>query len=268
MIKIHTENEFYNLISEVSNKIPNVSKYSDCFFMQSQVQNMIHQGLYYTHFDDELILYLQSGIYYQIYCILNLTKDRVSISSNHKLIWDFNYSNPQKEKQIDALRILENSGFKTISTAQKMICNFETIPSIQHYYQVEKIQEADILSIVQLWNDTLRMKCPDISFTVQDIVEYKKRGTIYCFKENNHIMAAVFCENINQSCVIWHLAVEKKYQGNHLGVSLLQQVLISAQKNNLKNSWLWVESDNLPAISLYKKFGYVFLNKYTKRLIY
>ena len=55
---------------------------------------------------------------------------------------------------------------------------------------------------------------------------------------------------------IMNIVVRKKYRRNGIGEKLLQELINLSMKKNLENIELEVNSNNKPAINLYKKFGF------------
>ncbi|GMA70412.1 N-acetyltransferase [Leuconostoc litchii] len=52
------------------------------------------------------------------------------------------------------------------------------------------------------------------------------------------------------------IAVLKQYQGAGLGQELMNSLLEWAQINNLPSVWLDVQTDNVPAVHIYQKYGF------------
>lgn len=268
MKKLESEEEFYTILKLATKEIPASVRFSNCIFMPNQVTLMLKQGLYCQTLDSGFLLFSKQITTYQLYCFLDLRQNPLQVTADLPVVLDLSYSEPIKEKQIIISQLFVQSGFTEISLAQKMKLDLNYNFKTNNQYGLYLAKKEDIPAITQLWNSTLRNDKCQIKFSENECREYLYKGYIYCLKERNHVIAAVFCELSKQSCAIWHLAVRGEYQGKHLGSSLLRQVLEIAKTTGVKDSWLWVETNNASAISFYQKLDYLFLNKYTKRLIY
>jgi len=85
-----------------------------------------------------------------------------------------------------------------------------------------------------------------------------KGGLIFYAKYNGEILATVSLMKIDETTFeLSKMAVSDKAQGLGIGNKLLLHCLAIAEKNNIKKLILYSNRILLPAIHLYKKFGFV-----------
>lgn len=70
----------------------------------------------------------------------------------------------------------------------------------------------------------------------------------YCTKNNNQ-----FKSTLESEIEIYNIAVDKKYQREGIGTSLIQKIIQIGMKRQVNSIWLEVRESNTAAISLYKR---------------
>jgi ribosomal-protein-alanine N-acetyltransferase len=89
--------------------------------------------------------------------------------------------------------------------------------------------------------------------------EFALLGTTRTYRvieENNEIVAYFGLAIVDDTADITTIAVRADFQGRGIGRKLMQEILDSAAKRNLRKIMLEVKPENLAAISLYQKFDF------------
>ncbi|KAF2510631.1 GNAT family N-acetyltransferase [Flavobacterium foetidum] len=85
-----------------------------------------------------------------------------------------------------------------------------------------------------------------------------KGGLIFYAAYNNEILGTASLMKVNDSTFeLSKMAVSDKAQGLGIGNKLLEHCINVAKENNIKNLFLYSNTILLPAIHLYRKFGFV-----------
>ncbi len=93
------------------------------------------------------------------------------------------------------------------------------------------------------------------------------RNLVYTYRVNKEIAAVVLLERTSAASIyIYQVAVDKKYQGNKIGSTLLLYALKHYQE--CRSFTVWFEDKNTAAIHIYEKYGFRFDGLKTKVLIY
>lgn len=108
--------------------------------------------------------------------------------------------------------------------------------------------------------------------TVKDAEKAVNRGTLYVYEENNNIAGSIIADKIppkeyreivwKQNCrddevmVIHLLIVRPGMAGKGIATALIKYAVELARNNSCKALRLDTGSQNIPAVSLYKKLGF------------
>ncbi|AJI54308.1 GNAT family N-acetyltransferase [Francisella philomiragia] len=119
--------------------------------------------------------------------------------------------------------------------------------------QISKPQLTDVQTLVELENSTF---LSDKISKKQFIYNINKQKYFFIVKIQNSLAGYILCFEYKKTIRVYSLAVSKNYQGQGIGKKLLEDIL----NNSDKNISLEVNTNNLIAISLYQKLGFV-INK-------
>ena len=79
----------------------------------------------------------------------------------------------------------------------------------------------------------------------------------YVYKENNEIIGYINYDIMYERSELIQINVRSDKQGNHIGSKLMDYMIKELEKNNVKEITLEVKVDNIKAINLYKKYGFI-----------
>ncbi|MBK2092841.1 GNAT family N-acetyltransferase [Francisella philomiragia] len=119
--------------------------------------------------------------------------------------------------------------------------------------QISKPQLNDAKTLVELESSTF---LSDKISKKQFVYNIDKQKYFFVAKINNGLAGYILCFEYKKTIRVYSLAVSKNYQGQGIGKKLLEYIL----NNSDKNISLEVNTNNLIAISLYQKLGFV-INK-------
>jgi ribosomal-protein-alanine N-acetyltransferase len=92
---------------------------------------------------------------------------------------------------------------------------------------------------------------------------FEKNVNIFYTKEKAVISGYI---TLDYKGVIDYLSVSKKHQGRGVASFLLKKAIYIAKSKKLKKLYLEVKNDNIPAIRLYLKNGFIITSTYEKKL--
>lgn len=73
--------------------------------------------------------------------------------------------------------------------------------------------------------------------------------------ENNQIIGFAICQTVLDEATLFNIAILPSYQGNGLGKSLLNELIVRLKEKGVQTLWLEVRESN-PARFLYEKIGF------------
>lgn len=76
-------------------------------------------------------------------------------------------------------------------------------------------------------------------------------------KEENEVIGYIGMSIVIDEGYIFNVAVREKYRNNGIATALINELVTYGKKNNFSFITLEVRESNLPAISLYSKFGFI-----------
>lgn len=102
----------------------------------------------------------------------------------------------------------------------------------------------------------------EFNSTVEDEEKFLEKTTLVLVAEINGKIVGVSTlqrGNANRTSHIgtFGITILKQYSGMKIGTSLMNEVLKWSKENNIEKIELEVFNDNIPAIGLYKKFGFI-----------
>ncbi len=122
-------------------------------------------------------------------------------------------------------------------------------------FKIENLQENDVPCVAEI-----EKSCFSVPFKLEDILSYLK-SPIWSFlvakSTDGVVLGYASFTVIVDECQIVNIATSEKYRKMGVGTSLLKGVLSYAKKNRCKKVFLEVRESNMPAINLYKAFGFL-----------
>ena len=76
-------------------------------------------------------------------------------------------------------------------------------------------------------------------------------------KEENEVIGYIGMSIVIDEGYIFNVAVREKYRNKGVATALINELITYGKKNNFSFITLEVRESNLPAISLYSKFGFI-----------
>jgi ribosomal protein S18 acetylase RimI-like enzyme len=128
-----------------------------------------------------------------------------------------------------------------------------------------KVTKAQMCEIANLAKIEMSSGYHKKSFNFEPCLRelFQKNADVFCAKEGAFSIGYI---TLNHKGRIDYLAVSKKYQRKGVASVLLEKVISIAKGKKLKKLHLEVRNDNIPALRLYLKNGFIITSMYTKIL--
>jgi ribosomal-protein-alanine N-acetyltransferase len=121
-------------------------------------------------------------------------------------------------------------------------------------YLVQPLTITDAESLASLHQELFEHAWNQASFTSSLSQEFSLGFKIVVAQK---VVAFVMAQQLDTACEILTLAVAKNFQHQGLATKLLQELKNYAKERDWSHIFLEVDSQNLGAIALYEKFGFV-----------
>ncbi|MEN7982684.1 MAG: GNAT family N-acetyltransferase [Nanoarchaeota archaeon] len=92
---------------------------------------------------------------------------------------------------------------------------------------------------------------------------FDKGAYVFCAEDKGNLVGYI---TLSKKGEIAYLAVLKKFHGRGIGSNLLKKIIFFVKKNKIKKLFLDVRNDNLSAIMLYLKKGFVVGGLHEKKI--
>ena len=174
---------------------------------------------------------------------------------------------------VNEIAFLKQKGFKVVCSElllkrlknNKMYKNHQNILINQRFNPTFNIKGFDMVYSRFFLDKKLRIKIYK-TFWDQMIYEHIKNFADKNFylldKKKSKLKAIITCKINNKIIHLFHVNVQKNYQGKGIGSKLIEKIINYSKENNYALTTS-VISTNKKAINLYKKYDFKIIDKYT-----
>ncbi len=126
--------------------------------------------------------------------------------------------------------------------------------NMENSIKIEQISKNDASSVAKI-----EKECFSTPFSEDDILDYIDNPIWHFFvaKIDESIVGYISFTKIIDECQIVNVATSPSARKMGVGKALIERLLSYAKENGCTKLFLEVRESNLPAISLYKKFGFL-----------
>ncbi|EGV08791.1 ribosomal-protein-alanine acetyltransferase [Parvimonas sp. oral taxon 393 str. F0440] len=95
------------------------------------------------------------------------------------------------------------------------------------------------------------------NFDEKFYLEYIKNQRVVVAENQKNIVGYILFNQILDEAEIYKIVVSKEFRKKQIAFKIVEFLLDELKKNNVKKIFLEVRKSNIPAISLYKKCGFI-----------
>ena len=220
---------------------------------------------------DSLVLLVQRDSFYRLYYQTNLLEDIKAIELKQAVVQELIYRGPKLYPQ-EEVEAWSKRGFEVHMGRDNYFLNSKGLLSSdledsEDFSGIKPIEdEGDLLKSDEMIRTYLDRYTGDI-LSMEELREFSANGDILGIYVENKLAGVVQGEYKNKVYWLGHMVVDKDYRGQRLSTKLLKAYLLKGLSLNCRQFQLWVLQDNEPALRLYKKYGFKYLNKSTISLL-
>jgi ribosomal protein S18 acetylase RimI-like enzyme len=256
--------EVNQLISDFSRK----KCFTNNYLLVNQLESLIlSKNLYALIGNDNLILLVDKGISFKVYYHINNLEEPFIVNANKPLMMEivFKGDQPATIKEFWC-----RNGFAEHLTRMNFSLTYQQKSVVENINSslVIKIADNEFESklTTNLFENDLDRYTGDLK-SFKEIDTFVKNSNIFCAYFENEFCGALQFEWINSICWLGHIAIDGKYRGKGIANSLVATYIEHNKQTEDTRYQLWVIDNNLPAVNLYKKFGFKHTGKTTVSML-
>ena len=226
------------------------------------------KNIYYWNENSNLYLFVKKEGFYRLYYIIN-NIDVQNDFSEIKIVLEIIYRGKNRIP-LEHIKYWKKNSFKSHLTRDCYFLNASSI--LPNYNKVEGVtiehpkNKEDILLAKKLIDENLDRYTGD-RLSLQEIENFVVRGLVFCAYINDLMCGMLQVDLRNNIYWLGHIVVQKDYRGMGLANLLVDNYLNEGLKLQVRQFQLWVIDKNMPAVNLYKKKGFTYLNKSTHSML-
>lgn len=113
-------------------------------------------------------------------------------------------------------------------------------------------ENKDVFDILSLDNENFSNNFKEAFY-----LEYIKNQRVIVAEKEENVIGYVIFNQILDEAEIYKIVVSKNFRNKQIAFKIIEFLLDELKKNDVKKIFLEVRKSNIPAISLYKKCGFI-----------
>ncbi|EKB49125.1 GNAT family N-acetyltransferase [Cecembia lonarensis] len=233
------------------------------YILREEYANLIEsQALWYDQLGENIFFYVRKDGFFRLYYFINEPDIVYNLSYDEPIVLEILY---RGEKYFPTIhqKYWSAASFKSHLTRD---CYFlkNTALNVEDLGLSLEIKKGKSLEEIRYAKELIDSNLDRFTgdhLSMEEVATFAENGFLYlAYFDGNPcgILQADF-----KNAVFWlgHVVVDMNYRGKGVANSLVNYYLKEGSALGCKQFQLWVIQDNTPAVNLYKKFGFTYLNK-------
>lgn len=256
MDRIETYEQCIDVIKQFRENASHVK--TNFYMLPDEMKKMIiSRTIYYQMSHDLLVFYIEESDYLHVYYWITDRTFPIINNGGKTMVLDL----VARDMENDEEQRWKKAGFESYKLYSRMK-NDLTVwhgrgVGVWHgdTYLISSASVTDIKGIAVLWRACLDCYSTPLP-TLAEVEQLAATQHIYCMRQEQKMIAAVYMEVASKSCILKHLSVDPLYRRQGLGSALMNYALNKMVEEGIKNCVLWVDIENIPAYENYVKSGF------------
>jgi ribosomal protein S18 acetylase RimI-like enzyme len=253
------------LLDEVFEKYFQKGTWSNNYILKDEYfEHIENQKLFYIQDDQNSYFLIKKNSFYRLYYFINEPNTFFSALTDLPVVLEILYRG-EKHFPSNQSDFWIQSGFKSHLTRDcyflknRDLTNFDGI----HDLNIQNAQTQEEFEYVKkLIDQDLDLYTGD-NLTIDEIRDFARQNLLYISYMEGKPCGFLQSDDKNQVYWLGHIVVDSEFRGKGIAKSLVNHYLNEGKSRNCNQFQLWVIHDNKPAVELYKKYGFTYLNKST-----
>jgi ribosomal protein S18 acetylase RimI-like enzyme len=239
------------------------------FLADSYLKHIENKKLGYVATQENAVMLLEKHDFYQLYYFINNFAADLPILDDRPVVMEIIYRG-EKNKPITIINYWASLGFKLHLTRDNMIANIEKhLEDSNPVYELNlKYAETrtELLYIENLLATTLDKYTGDL-LTTDDLNRFLENRNFICATYKGELAGVLQFEIKNKVIWLGHIAVDEHFRGKGIAKELVKKYIADNCSEGYTRFQLWVIQENVGALNLYRKFGFVYGGKTTTSML-
>ena len=220
------------------------------------------KNIFYYESNSNLYLFIKKEGFYRLYFLINNTCAKEDFSKLN-IVLEIIYRG-KNNMPLEHIKYWIKNGFASHLMRDCYFLKTSSILSDNSQVEGFTIERAknedDIIFAKKLIDENLDLYTGD-RLSVKEIEHFASRGLLFCAFKNGVFCGMLQADLRNNVYWLGHIVVHKEFRGLGLANALVNHYLQEGLKLQVRQLQLWVIDMNIPAINLYKKKGFMYMNK-------
>lgn len=240
------------------------------YFMANTYANHIeNKKLAFVATKDNAALLLEKHDFYQVYFYINNFTEIVPIPEDRPAIIELIYRGETKLPVV-ITDYWSKQGFQIHLTRDNMSANLQYMdtnfdPEIGIKLKYAELPE-ELAFIENLFLNAFDKYTGNLLST-SDLTRFINEKNIICALYNGELAGFLQFEVKNRIVWLGHIAVDAKYRGKGIANELVKKYIRDNCNEEINKFQLWVIQNNVSALNLYNKFGFIYGGKTTTSML-
>lgn len=262
-IKINTYEQYCQLTEHYSRK----GRFTNDYLQNEAADLIFHDRLFAVYGQDNALLLVQKDGFFRLYYYINNTDERLELP-NGELVTEILFRGeniPEAE-----VKWLEGMGFKKNLVRDQYFAKYSSFTQpvgnenviIGFARNVEEVRWA-----VDLFNSTFDKWSGDYVSPAMSEQLFVGQQVLMAKDVNGRLCGTLHLKKRQGVCWLNHVAVVPESRGKNIGRSLMEAYIEQGHQDDNSRYMLWVQRQNVAAVTMYKNKGFQPMNKSTLSMI-
>jgi ribosomal protein S18 acetylase RimI-like enzyme len=226
-------------------------------------QYIADSKLFYVSTDANLALLVAKNDFFQLYYYINNQDELLQLDIGHAVTMEILYRG-ESQYPLQIMSYWGKCGFKKHLTRDNMVASFQQLSVPTDITSEIGIRfaasESEIEFAKQLIESTLDKYTGDM-LTHEEVRSFVENKNVICASLEGELCGILQFEIKNNVVWLGHISVAEGYRGKGVANELVKSYIVSNATQPNTRYQLWVIQDNIGAVKLYHKFGFIYGNK-------
>ena len=266
MKQLQNIDELSSLISTFFKKGTSTNNY---VLLDAYTSHIAEGKLNFITTEDNVVFLLEKHDFFQLYFYINNFAQPIHLPDDRPVVMEIIYRGLSNEPA-EIIDYWYEHGFNKHLTRDNLtaVWNKIEIPASKKSDTLvifAKV-ESEVVFAHQLLENALDRYTGDL-LSLHELRNYCEQGNLLCAYHEGELAGVLQFEIKNKVVWLGHIAVDERFRGKGIANELVARYILENKLDDNTRYALWVIQDNIGAVNLYRKFGFVYGGKSTVSLL-